>query len=124
DWSVCDCRYGQSLACQPYLSQPAWRPIADIPNPAPAEVVDLDGDGLKDLIVANLGDFGPTDAHVGSVVWLRQSPAGTFTPITLLSGVGRVADVQAAKFMGTDKLDLVVAVFGWRATGEILLLEN
>jgi hypothetical protein len=40
--------------------------------------------------------------------------------------VGRVADVQAADFrgLGPGKLDLVVAVFGWRNTGEILYLEN
>jgi hypothetical protein len=35
-----------------------------------------------------------------------------------------VADVQAADFNGDGKLDLVVAVFGWRKTGEILYLEN
>jgi hypothetical protein len=38
--------------------------------------------------------------------------------------VGRVADVQAADFRGCGKLDLIVAVFGWRDTGEILYLEN
>jgi hypothetical protein len=35
-----------------------------------------------------------------------------------------VADVQAADFRGIGRLDLVVAVFGWRRTGEILYLEN
>ena len=35
-----------------------------------------------------------------------------------------MADVQAADFRGTGKLDLVVAVFGWHDAGEILLLEN
>src|SRR5205807_3983394 len=43
---------------------------------------------------------------------------------TLLDGVGRVADVQAADFRGTGKPDLVVAVFGWHTTCEILFLEN
>src|SRR5206468_5346209 len=36
----------------------------------------------------------------------------------------RVADVQAADFRGTGKLDLVVAAFGWNTTGEIYFLEN
>lgn len=38
--------------------------------------------------------------------------------------MGRVADVQAADFDGDGDLDLVVAVFGWQNTGEILYLEN
>src|SRR5207248_11773234 len=49
---------------------------------------------------------------------------GNFTAIPLLEGVGRVADVQAADFRGVGKLDLIVAVFGLRDTGEILYLEN
>src|SRR5207244_1120209 len=49
---------------------------------------------------------------------------GSFTPITLLDRVGRVADVQAADFRGVGKRDLVVGVFGWQTTGEVLYLEN
>src|SRR5262249_28775923 len=100
------------------------RVLGEVPHPAHAEVVDLDGDGVKDILVADLGNFHPTNARVGRVVWLRGSRDGTFTPITLLEGVGRVADVRAADFRGTGKLDLIVAVFGWRTTGAILYLEN
>jgi hypothetical protein len=41
-----------------------------------------------------------------------------------LDGVGRVADVEAADFNGDGKLDLIVGVFGWTRTGEIIYLEN
>ncbi len=129
DVLACEMRLGQILALQPYAPQPSWRLLySNGPNkgfnPAHAEVVDLDGDGIKDVLVANLGHFAPTDAPCGSVIWLRGLGEGRFQPYTLLDGVGRVADVQAADFRGNGKLDLVVAVFGWRNTGEVLYLEN
>ncbi|MFL5244553.1 MAG: FG-GAP repeat domain-containing protein [Gemmataceae bacterium] len=120
----CDMRSGEVSVLRPYETNPGWRVLAKLPVPCHAEVVDLDGDGNLDVIVACLGSFYPTDARGGSVVWLRGSADGAFTAIPLLEGLGRVADVQAADFNGDGKLDLVVAVFGWRKTGEILYLEN
>ena len=124
DIIVCDARLGQVLALQPYTTPPAWHVLGRMAAPSHAEVVDLDGDGINDVLVANLGSFPGTNAKVGSVVWLKGSKDGTFTPITLLDGVGRVADVQAADFRKVGKKDLVVAVFGFHQTGEFLYLEN
>jgi hypothetical protein len=121
---ACDMQGGRILAMQPTAANPAWRELAKVPNPAHAEVIDLDGDRILDILVADLGSFPPTDRRCGSVVWLRGRPDGSFAPVTLLKDVGRVADVRAARFTGTDKLDLVVGVFGLHATGELLLLEN
>jgi hypothetical protein len=124
DVLVCDMRFGNVQVLQPYLDPPAWRTLGPVSRPAHAEVVDLDDDGIKDVLVANLGSFDPTNEKSGSVVWLRGTADGRFVPVTLFSGVGRVADVQAADFRGVHKLDLIVAVFGWRETGEIIYLEN
>jgi hypothetical protein len=124
DLLVCDMRRGKILTMKPSEQAPVWRDLARLENPAHAEVVDLDGDGIKDLVVADLGSLTPTDARTGRVVWLRGRPDGTFKPYTLLKDVGRVADVQAADFNGDGKLDLIVAVFGWQNTGEIIYLEN
>jgi hypothetical protein len=124
DLLACDMRFGKVMLLKPYEPHPTWRTLAAVPNPAHTEVVDLDGDGIKDILVANLGNFLPTDEKKGSVVWLRGQADGSFKPITLLSNVGRVADVEAADFYGHGKLDLIVAVFGWRNTGSIILLEN
>jgi hypothetical protein len=119
--------WSKVLALRPYEASPKWQVLADdktVQNPAHAEVIDLDGDGIKDVLVANLGSFTPTDVRGGSVLWLRGTADGKFRSIPLLENVGRVADVQAADFRGTGRKDLVVAVFGWRNTGEILFLEN
>src|SRR6266851_1885090 len=124
DVLACDMRAGLVMALSPYAPSPAWQVLGKVPNPAHAEVVDLDGDGIKDILVANLGSMEPADHYDGSVVWLRGGRDGRFTPITILKDVGRVADVQAADFGGAAKLDLIVAVFGWRTMGEVLYLEN
>jgi hypothetical protein len=135
DFLACDMRAGLVMAMSPYAEDrsgknagspalPGWKILGRVPNPAHAEVVDLDGDGIKDILIADLGSREPTNRRDGSVVWLRGNRDGRFTPITLLDRVGRVADVQAADFQGVGKLDLVVAVFGWRTTGEVIYLEN
>ncbi|MFO0846640.1 MAG: VCBS repeat-containing protein, partial [Gemmataceae bacterium] len=131
DILACDMRAGLVLMLRPHEAAPRWKVLASRSanpaapsNPARAEVVDLDGDGLLDVLVADLGSVPPTDRLCGGVVWLRGRPDGSFTPIPLLQNVGRVADVRAADFRGTGKLDLVVAVFGWQETGEVVLLEN
>ena len=121
---ACDMRHGLVMRMKPTDPEPKWKVIARVPHPAKTEVVDLDGDGINDILVADLGSFTPTDKRDGTVVWLRGKADGTFEPITLLRGVGRVTDVRAADFRGTGKKDLVVAVFGWQHTGEILFLEN
>jgi hypothetical protein len=124
DVLACDMRAGLVMALSPYAASPTWQILGRVPNPAHAEVVDLDGDGVKDILVANLGSLEPADHSAGSVVWLRGRGDGSFTPITLLDKVGRVADVQAADFRGVGKLDLVVAEFGWLRTGKVIYLEN
>ena len=124
DLMVCDARLDRVLALRADNAIPEWIVLGPALVPCHAEMVDLDTDGLNDVVVACFGQFFPTDDKVGSVVWLHAKPDGSYLPITLLEGVGRVADVRPGDFNGDGRIDLVVAVFGWRNEGEILYVEN
>jgi hypothetical protein len=98
--------------------------LARLANPCRAEQCDLDGDGLLDLVVADLGSFLPADHVRGRVVWLRRGADGSYHAQTIAASLGRVADVRPADFDGDGDQDLVVAEFGWHTTGGIHWLEN
>jgi len=97
---------------------------SDLKNPARLNTVDLDGDGLLDILVGELGSFLPIDHSLGEAVWLRQAAPGRFETVRLASGLGRVTEVQAADLDADGDLDLVVGEFGWRRTGRMILYEN
>ena len=120
---VSDMRYGMVLTGRPYDPKAPLEVIAQLNNPAHASMIDLDGDGTKDFLIADLGEFLPADHTRGSVVWLRGTGGGTYDPLEL-DGWPRVADVEAADFNGDGTLDLAVAAFGWRKVGNVSVLEN
>ena len=124
DLLICEMRFGMVLAARPYLEPLDIRVLGRGSNPCTAEVVDLDRDGHRDLLVSDLGTVTPSDAENGSVLWFRGDAEGDFKVIPLAAGLGRVAHCQAADFDSDGDLDIVVAVFGWRKVGNILLLDN
>lgn len=124
DILACDARWNQVL-CYYQEDRTHWRReiLADnLIAPAHATVVDLDGDGDRDVIVTVLGSIWPNDDVIGRVVCLERTESG-YQPKLLLDDVRRVADVQPGDFDGDGDLDLAVAVFGY-ARGEILWLEQ
>jgi hypothetical protein len=90
------------------------------PQIAQVTIVDLDRDGLNDVLVC--------DALRNIVSWIRQEPAGTYTERTL-AGVAAPAHVQAVDFDRDGDLDLVVAALGFlfpnnNRVGSVIVLEN
>jgi len=116
---ACDMRGGRIASWNPKKPNEPWTVLVEAHHPARVEIADLDGDGLKDLLVADLGSFLPTDAKKGRALWYRGTPSGFEAPVTLLDQVGRVTDIQVIQSGETGSVELVVAVFGWNETGEI-----
>jgi hypothetical protein len=118
-----DMRFGSVMTFKPSDPQPQVRQLAQLPNPSHIEPVDYDKDGVLDFLVGDLGQFLPADHNKGAVVWLRGRKDGTYAPLSL-DGWPRVSDVEAADFDGDGRLDLAVAAFGWRRTGNFTVLKN
>ncbi len=100
------------------------RHLAEGEHPARVTSGDLDGDGLADLVVSDLGDPLPTEELVGRVLVGINGGDGSFTFETVLDQVGRVADARPLDLDADGDLDLAVAAFGWLRHGGIYLLYN
>jgi hypothetical protein len=90
------------------------------PMIAHVAIADLDGDGLRDVVVC--------DAFRNQVVWVRQAPRGTFTEQTIAPVKGP-AHAEAVDIDRDGDLDLLVAALGFlhpnnARIGSVLVLEN
>ncbi len=98
--------------------------LAKVTLPSHTEVIDIDLDGDKDILVAALGLLPPSEALAGKVLLLRQSETGKFEKEVLLENVGRVSDARAVDLDSDGDLDIAVSVFGGGLVGELTWLEN
>lgn len=121
---TCDMLSGAITVFDPAHPSVKARVIAQLQNPAHATVIDLDKDGIPDILIADMGTFAPSQKEIGSVELLHGKADGTYDQIQLIPNLARATDVEAADFDGDGDLDLVVTCFGLTQVGETIYAEN
>jgi hypothetical protein len=104
-----------------YTQRPIGRPAEGLPWISDLLIVDLDGDGLKDVLVA--------DGKENKVSWIRQVRPGVFEEQDIGSPVAGPAHLEVADLRGTGHPDVLVASMGVippdnDKIGSVVVLEN
>jgi hypothetical protein len=106
-----------------YVPTPIGAGLAEIDRPVCTHLtlIDLDGDGLLDVLYC--------DARKNTVRWIRQAPRGVFTEQIIGEEIPGPAHVATADVYGTGRLDVLVASMGQITPnndriGSVVVLEN
>lgn len=100
------------------------RKLAEITAPAQVDVGDVNGNGHRDIVVADVGRVPPTDDLVGRVVLLENDGEMQFTARTLLRNLPRMSDARFADVNGNGRTDILFASFGLYRNGQVGWLEQ
>ena len=110
-----------TLALSYLQPQAIGAPISRPPWIAHLTAVDLDQDGLLDIVFC--------EAQESKVMWLRQTAPGVFTEIVVADKMLAPVHVEAADMNGDGHLDLIVSSMGVvfpdnDQIGTVFILEN
>ncbi len=121
----CDIGTGTVNVYHPQQSAEQIKRLATLLQPVHTDVCDLNQDGLPDVLVADIGEFNAADSDLGRVVWLRREAGGeSFQSHVLLDGLSRTSDARGGDFDGDGDIDVLVGTFGWRNSGQTMLMIN
>ncbi|KLU02440.1 hypothetical protein RISK_005506 [Rhodopirellula islandica] len=124
------------VAKQPSIEQIKVEQLASVAHASHVAESDLDGDGQRDFLVADLGTHNPQTEHEGNVWWLRpvQADAGNshsgimselnYERIPLRLAMSRVADVRPIDYDDDGDQDILVGDFGLHFEGGLHLGLN
>ena len=106
-----------------YVPLPLGAPVGEFGRPMVTHlaIVDLDGDGLLDVLYC--------EGRKNTVRWIRQAPRGVFTEQIIGEDIPAPAHVAAADVYGRGRLDVLVASMGQITPnndriGAVVVLEN
>ena len=94
--------------------------------PVRTDSADLDGDGILDLIISDIGILYPSNEKAGKVVVIYSSSLSNLSNNSeqiIIDQVGRVACSEAADLDGDSDLDLTLCEFG-HTHGSVGWIEN
>jgi len=114
-------RQNQPLDEDYFRPHPIGRPLEGNPWITDLLICDLDGDGLKDVLVA--------DGRLNKVTWIRQVSLGKFEEQDIGGPIQGPAHLEVADLRGTGHLDVLVASMGIifpdnDKIGSVVILEN
>lgn len=106
-----------------YVPTPIGAAVSEFGRPLVTnlEIVDLDRDGLLDVLYC--------EGQKNTVRWIRQSPRGVFVDTVIGEGIAGPAHVSAADVNASGRLDVLVASMGQimpsnDRIGAVVVLEN
>jgi hypothetical protein len=110
-----------ALGVNSFSPRPIGKPADGIPWITDLVIVDLDQDGLKDVLVA--------DARLNQVSWIRQTTLGVFEEHDIGQTVAGPAHLDVADLNRDGRLEVLVASMGVippsnAKTGAVVVLEN
>jgi hypothetical protein len=114
-------RQRQPLDFDYFTPRVLGKPAEGLPWITDLLIVDLDGDGLKDILVC--------DGRLNKVSWIRQVRLGVFEEQDIGGPVAGPAHLEVADLRGTGHLDVLVSSMGVvppdnEKIGSVVVLEN